>query len=127
MAYQVCGLKLDDPSTLEPLPDDQQVQPPADPTAEGEFSLFIDSVLWPDAPSCYPDDPKKTTDCYYMGVCGDEGFRMGSCSAKTQSDAAAYGESCAAQFDLGSADAKQIMQHLTTVYGIFDAIKRKCL
>jgi len=99
VAYQVCGLKLDDPSTLEPLPDDQQVQPPADPTAEGEFSLFIDSV-GAGAPKC--GGTYEPTDWFWMGVCGHEGFRRGSCSAKTQIDAAAHGESCASEFAAGA-------------------------
>ena len=42
LVYGVCGLKLDDPSTLIPLSDEQQYMPLEQPAAQGRFSLFID-------------------------------------------------------------------------------------
>jgi hypothetical protein len=44
MCRRVCGLRMDDRTTFEPLPTAQQVQPPAFPEAVGNFSLFIDDV-----------------------------------------------------------------------------------
>ncbi len=41
---RVCGLMMDDANTLEPLPMTDQVQPPANPTAVGNFTLFIDNA-----------------------------------------------------------------------------------
>ena len=45
LVYSVCGLRMDDPETLMPLSDAQQVRPAAMPTAVGEFSLFIDGAV----------------------------------------------------------------------------------
>jgi hypothetical protein len=44
LTYSVCGLRLDDPGTRDPLPDIEQSQPPVDVNAEGKLGLFIDSV-----------------------------------------------------------------------------------
>jgi hypothetical protein len=43
LSYLACGLPLNDPETLEPLPEDEQYIPPADPVIEGRVNLFIDS------------------------------------------------------------------------------------
>jgi hypothetical protein len=80
LSYAVCGLKLDDPTTLMPLPDDQQVQPPAAPMAQGEFSLFIDSVLVGQGAVCGSNE--ATTNCYWRGVCGNDAWAHGSCASK---------------------------------------------
>ena len=44
LTYSVCGLRLDDPETLQTLPDNEQFQPPEDVSVYGRLSLFIDST-----------------------------------------------------------------------------------
>ena len=42
LVYSVCGLQLNDPQTLAPLPVDGQTQPQVNPSPEGGIQLFID-------------------------------------------------------------------------------------
>ncbi len=47
LIYQVCGLELEDPKTLAPLPASEQLAPESSPRAAGRYSLFIDqSAGW---------------------------------------------------------------------------------
>ena len=84
LTYSVCGLRLDDPATLEPLPDAEQYQPEEAP-ASGDFALFIDDVT---KPVCGPTEAE--TDCYLWGYCGPDGWDVGSCSGKRR-DAPEWG------------------------------------
>ena len=47
LTYSVCGLRLDDPDTLQPLPESEQVEPPESVSSIGNITLFIDSVVIP--------------------------------------------------------------------------------
>lgn len=44
LTYSVCGLRLDDPDTLQPLPESEQVEPPETVSSIGNVTLFIDTV-----------------------------------------------------------------------------------
>ncbi len=100
LSYRVCGLRLDDPMTSQPKPDDQQ-KPPADvPQAAGKFQLLVDAVGG--VASC--DVVLERTDCYLMGFCGSEGLGRGSCKDKTLQDAQDFGGGCAGSYAEGVAD-----------------------
>ncbi len=47
LAYLVCGLRLDEPATLEPLPDAQLLRPPESPTMSGPARLFMNNFACP--------------------------------------------------------------------------------
>lgn len=51
LTYKVMGLRLDDPQTLRPLPDEQQLKPVAEPQTSGSVDLFIDTAF-PDCATC---------------------------------------------------------------------------
>ena len=44
LTYSVCGLRMDDPDTLQPLPESEQVEPPETVSSIGNVTLFIDTV-----------------------------------------------------------------------------------
>ena len=48
LTYSVCGLRLDDPDTLQPLPESEQVEPPETVSSIGNVTLFIDTVNYDD-------------------------------------------------------------------------------
>jgi len=47
LTYSVCGLRLDDPDTLQPLPESEQVEPPESVSSIGNITLFIDPTPSP--------------------------------------------------------------------------------
>ena len=56
LTYSVCGLRLDDPDTLQPLPESEQVEPPESVSSIGNITLFIDPTGTPalgSAPTTY--------------------------------------------------------------------------
>ena len=58
LTYSVCGLRLDDPDTLEPLPESEQVEPPEEVSSNGKMTLFIDDyaaelAAWAQRYNCF--------------------------------------------------------------------------
>ena len=63
LTYSVCGLRLDDPGTLQPLPESEQVKPPEIINSIGKTTLFID-------PSPSPTDPPYN--CFVGAFCAQQ-------------------------------------------------------
>jgi hypothetical protein len=97
LTYAVCGLRLDDPGTLEPLPDAEQYQPEEAPSS-GDFALFIDGVT---KPVCGASEAESS--CYLWGYCGSGGGNSGSCSGKglANADWGTVAGACEKQFGEG--------------------------
>jgi len=60
LTYSVCGLRLDDPDTLQPLPESEQVEPPEIISSIGKTTLFIDPTT---------GGPAAPYNCFIGGFC----------------------------------------------------------
>ena len=86
LTYSVCGLRLDDPDTLQPLPESEQVEPPESVSSIGNITLFIDPAAGYGGVSCagcpgFPvfevvvigglpeQGPTSSYNCFVGGLC----------------------------------------------------------